>query len=79
MKRLETKYRVFKVTDAPGNNEKQHNVVLENCSHIDFEVEEDAEEWIMENGNFRTSSHDYVIMPCIRVIREEEASDLYKE
>jgi hypothetical protein len=70
MRTIQTKYRVFRLINEPAADPAHYR--LENCTHIEFEVAADAESWLKENGDHRIATHDYVVLPCVKIVDEND-------
>jgi hypothetical protein len=68
VKSLDTRYQVFRLNGMKGNLPQQQLANLEICHHETFASRQEAENWILKNGNFRTLNYEYIVLPCIRVV-----------
>jgi hypothetical protein len=66
---LETRYRVFRLVRNSGTRRDVYQHVLEGCSADEFSSEKDAKDWVLEHGDFRNAIHEYVILPCLKVMQ----------
>lgn len=66
---LETRYRIFKVIRLHTSRSDVYQHVLEGCNAEQYEKEEDAREWIMKHGDFRNAQYEYVILPCLKAVK----------
>jgi len=72
MRRLVTRYRVFRVNQQnPQHIGQLPSFVLSGVNDEEYEREQDALDWIIVNGDHRTLSYDYVVLPCMRVIQAQ--------
>jgi len=67
-KTLEQRYRVFRFFNDANPPHGLTVSRVENCTPDGFLSEQEAIDWIEENGDHRTLGYDYTIMLCRRVV-----------
>ena len=67
---LETRYRIFKIVRTPASHHDVFHHVLEGCNAEQYINEADAKDWILQHGDSRNVQHDYVILPCMKVVKK---------
>lgn len=73
MRRIATRYRIFRVSQHNQNNFGHlPSFMLSGVNHEEYENEQDALDWIIANGDHRTLSYDYIVLPCMRVIQDQQ-------
>lgn len=66
---LQTRYRIFKIVRTPSSRNDIYNHILEGVNAEQYVTEQEAKDWIIKHGDFRNAQHDYVILPCLKAVK----------
>lgn len=71
MRRIEIAYKIFKLVRFSNTREGVYQNLLELVNHEEYQSENAANDWILNNGDHRTLAFDYVILECRRVVQDQ--------